>query len=162
MPYASDIAKHGISFGDLGAAIKDDLAEIGITVELVPQPVSTNLDVYRAGTLPMSVQWWGPAYPDPSYYLFFNPGELVGLRVGWPEGAAPAVTEAAERAQDAVDPDVRPDLYRDWQRVLMDEGPYVPLFQPPFTLVHSSEIENVHYLPTWTVDLAAVRPASDG
>ncbi len=162
MPYASDIAKHGISFGDLGAAIKEDLAEIGITVELVPQPVSTNLDVYRAGTLPMSVQWWGPAYPDPSYYLFFNPGELVGLRVGWPEGAAPDVTEAAREAQDAVDPDVRPDLYREWQRVLMEEGPYVPLFQPPFTLVYSDDIENVHYLPTWTVDLAAVRPAADG
>jgi hypothetical protein len=38
----------------------------------------------------------------------------------------------------------------------------VPLFQPPATLVYSSDIEGVHYLPTWTVDLAAVRPASEG
>ena len=160
MAYASDIAKHGISFGDLATAIQEDLAEIGITVDLVPQPVATNLDAYRAGTLPMSVQWWGPAYPDPSYYLFFNPGELVGLRAGWPEGSVPAVTDAAQAATDVVDPARRSELYREWQRVLMAEGPYVPLFQPPFTLVHASDVEGVAYLPTWTVDLAAVRPAT--
>ncbi len=160
MVYASDIAKHGISFGDIGAKVQADLAEVGIEVELVPQPVATNLDDYRAGTLPMSVQWWGPAYPDPSYYLLFNPGQLVGLRVGWPEASDPEFEAIAAETEAAIVPAERLGLYQDWQRALLATGPYIPLFQPPFTLVSSKLVENVEYLPTWTVDLAAVRPAT--
>lgn len=161
MAYASDIAKHGISFGDIGAKIQSDLAEVGITVNLVPEPVATNLDGYRAGTLEMSVQWFGPAYPDPSYYDLFNPGRVVGLRAGWPEGSSPEIESAAAAAGAAVDPAVRPGLYEDWQRVLMQSGPYVPLFQPPTTIVSTGAVENVIFNPTWTVDLDSVTPASN-
>ncbi|WP_158625955.1 ABC transporter substrate-binding protein [Arsenicitalea aurantiaca] len=161
MAYASDIAKHGISFGDLGAKIQADLAEIGVTVNLVPQPVATNLDGYRAGSLEMSVQWWGPAFPDPSYYLAFNPGKLVGLRVGWAEGSNEVIEEIAARAALALDPAERDAIYKEWQMALNETGPYIPLFQPPTTLVSSAAVENVSYHPTWTVDLAAVRPAAD-
>jgi len=158
--YASDIAKHGISFGDIGAKVQADLAEIGITLNLVPQPVSVNLDQYRAGTLPMSVQWWGPAYPDPSYYLAFNPGKLVGLRVGWAEGRSPVVEELAAKAALALDPAERDAIYQEWQVALNEHGPYVPLFQPPTTIVHTNTVTGVAFHPTWTVDLSEVRPAN--
>jgi peptide/nickel transport system substrate-binding protein len=160
LAYASDFEKHGISFGDLGAKIQADLAEIGISVELVPQPVATNLDVYRAGTLQMSIQWWGPAYPDPNYYAFFNPGELVGLRAGWPAGSEPELEAMAAEVAAVIDPAARPALYQEWQRKLMEVGPFIQLFQPPFTMVSSKLVENVEYMPAWTVDLGAVRPAA--
>ncbi len=160
LAYASDIAKHGISFGDIGAKLQADLAEVGITVNLVPQPVTANLDGYRAGTLQMSVQWFGPAYPDPSYYDLFNPGRVVGLRAGWPEGSAPDIEAAAAAAAAEIDAAARPALYHEWQRVLMESGPYVPLFQPPTTIVSSPEVANVIFNPTWTVDLDSVTPAS--
>lgn len=160
MAYASDIAKHGISFGDIGAKVQADLAEIGITVNLVPQPVATNLDGYRGGSLEMSVQWWGPAFPDPSYYLAFNPGKLVGTRVGWAAGSAPAIEELAAKAAIAIDPEERAAIYTAWQQALNESGPYIPLFQPPTTLVSSKSVENVNYNPSWTVDLTEVRPAA--
>jgi peptide/nickel transport system substrate-binding protein len=159
MAYASDFVKHGISFGDVGAKLQADLAEIGITLKLVPQPVATNLDAYRAGTLQTSVQWWGPAYPDPSYYLLFNPGKLVGLRAGWPEGSSPVVEAAGAKAASVIDPAQRPAVFKEWQRVLNENGPFIPLFQPAATIVSSKLVEGVKFLPTWTVDLAAVRPA---
>lgn len=157
--YAGDIAKHGISFGDIGALAQAQLAEIGITLNLVPMPSSVNLDNYRAGTIVTGVAWWGPAFPDPSYYLAFNPGQLVGLRAGWAEGASPAVSALAADAARAVATEERDAIYKAWQEELNASGPFIPLFQPPTTLVSSKTVTGVNYHPTWTVDLAEVRPA---
>lgn len=159
MSYAGDIAKHGISFGDIGALVQAQLAEIGITVNLLPLPSSVSLDNYRAGTNEMSVVWWGPAFPDPSYYLAFNPGQLVGLRSGWAADASPAISELAAKAAVAIELSERDAIYKEWQEALNESGPYVPLFQPPTTLVYSKTVTGVAYHPTWTVDLAEVRPA---
>ena len=46
---------------------------------------------------------WGPDYPDPADYLAFTPGQLVGLRAGWPKGSDPAIEKLA--AQGAGDDD---------------------------------------------------------
>lgn len=155
--YASDIAKHGISFGDIGAKIQADLAEIGITVNLVPQPVAQNLDAYRAGQLEMSVQWWGAAFPDPSYYLAFSPSKLVGTRVGWAENAE--VSALDQEALSVIESADRDLIYKEYQSLLNEVGPYIPLFQPPTTLVSTTAVSGVAYHPTWTVDLTAVQPA---
>jgi peptide/nickel transport system substrate-binding protein len=159
LSYAGDIAKHGISFGDIGALVQANLAEIGITLNLVPLPSSVSLDNYRAGTNQMGVAWWGPAFPDPSYYLAFNPGQLVGLRTGWAEGSGPAVSALAAEAARAIAIEERDAIYKAWQEELNASGPYIPLFQPPTTIVSSKTIAGVNYHPTWTVDLAEITPA---
>ena len=159
LSYAGDIAKHGISFGDIGAQVQAQLAEIGITLNLNPLPSSVSLDNYRAGMNEMGVAWWGPAFPDPSYYLAFNPGQLVGLRTGWSEGSNPAVEALAAEAARAVEPAERDAIYKAWQEELNESGPYIPLFQPPTTIVSSDTVTGVAFHPTWTVDLAEIRPA---
>ncbi|WP_127754816.1 ABC transporter substrate-binding protein [Devosia sp. 1566] len=161
MAYASDIAKHGISFGDIGAKVQADLAEIGITVNLVPQPVTTNLDAYRAGQLQFSVQWWGSSFPDPVGYLPFTPGLLVGTRAGWPAGSDPTVEEISARAAVVVDAAERAAVYEEFQKALNASSPFIPLFQPPTTLVSATAVDNVTYNPTWTVDLTEVVPAAE-
>ncbi len=160
MAYASDIAKHGISFGDIGAKVQADLAEVGITVNLVPQPVATNLDAYRASQLQFSVQWWGSSFPDPVGYIPFTPGLLVGLRAGWPAGADAKVEEISARAAVVVDPAERAAVYQEFQKALNESSPFIPLFQPPTTLVSTKAVANVTYNPTWTVDLTEVKPAA--
>jgi peptide/nickel transport system substrate-binding protein len=159
MFYASDIAKHGISFGDIGAKVQADLAAVGITVNLMPQPVATNLDAYRAGQLPFSVQWWGAAFPDPVGYIPFTPGLLVGTRAGWPVGSDAKIEEISARAAVITDPAEREAVYQEFQKALNETSPFIPLFQPPTTLVSSKTVENVSYNPTWIVDLTEVAPA---
>ncbi len=161
MSYASDIAKHGISFGDIGAKVQADLAEVGITVNLIPQPVATNLDAYRGGKLEFSVQWWGAAFPDPVGYIPFTPGLLVGTRVGWPAGSDAKIEEISSRAAVITDPAEREAVYQEFQRALNESSPFIPLFQPPTTLVSSKNVANVTYNPTWTVDLTEVTPAAE-
>jgi len=159
--YAGDLTKNGVSFADVAAKIQSDLAEVGITVELKPEPVSANIDGYRAGTLAMSVQWWGPDFPDPSNYLLFNPGQMVGLRAGWAEGAAPEVVTIGAEAAASIDPVARPELYAQWQTALNEAGPFISLFQPALTLVSSKEITELEYNPMWTVDLGSVAPVTE-
>jgi peptide/nickel transport system substrate-binding protein len=107
----------------------------------------------------MGIAWWGPAFPDPSYYLAFNPGQLVGLRSGWDDGKAEAIEALAMQASQAVVQEERDAVYREWQMAMNEGGPFIPLFQPPTTIVSSKEITGVAFHPTWTVDLAEVRPA---
>ena len=160
MAYASDIAKHGISFADIGAKVQADLAEVGISVNLVPQPVATNLEAYRAGALPFSVQWWGASFPDPVGYIPFTPGLVVGLRAGWPAGSDAKIEEISARAAVITDMAERQAVYQEFQRALNESSPFIPLFQPPTTLVSSKSVANVTYNPTWTVDLTEVTPAA--
>ncbi len=159
LTYVSDITKNGISFADVAAKMQADLKDVGITANLKPSPVSTFLDDYRAGTLPMTIVWWGPDFPDPSDYLLFGPGEKVGLRAGWQAGAAPEVTEIAKKAAVEIDQAARTKLYDEWQKKLNAQGPFTSLFQPAFSMASSKTLEPVEYNAMWTIDLTAITPA---
>lgn len=159
--YASDLTKNGVSFADVAAKLQQDLQAVGITANLKPEPVSANLDNYRAGTLQLSVQWWGPDFPDPSNYLLFNPGNTVGLRAGWAAGAAPDVTDLGTKAAAAIEESERAPLYGEWQKALNAEGPFISLFQPAVTVVTSKALDALPYNAMWTVDLGAAKPAAN-
>ena len=58
---------------------------------------------------------WGPDYPDPADYLTFAPGQLVGLRAGWPKGSDPAIEALAAKAQITTAPAARKSLYQQIQ-----------------------------------------------
>ena len=161
LTYASDLTKDGVSFADVAAKIQADLKEVGIDVELKPAPIATVLDSYRAGTLEMSVQWWGPDFPDPSNYLLFGPGEKVGLRAGWKEGAAPDVKAIATKAAVEIDQATRTRLYVDWQKAVNAEGPFISLFQPAVAMASAKMLEPLQYNAMWTIDLGAVRPVKN-
>ncbi|HEX9526146.1 MAG TPA: ABC transporter substrate-binding protein, partial [Streptosporangiaceae bacterium] len=104
--YPSDIQVNGISFGDLAARVQQDLQAIGITVQLQGQSIQVALNSYRGGQEEMGLWYWGPDFPDPSDYLNFLPGALVGLRAGWAKGADPTLekmgTTAAGTTQNAA------------------------------------------------------------
>lgn len=150
--YASDQQINGVDLGDLAARVQQNLREVGITVTLRPAPVQTALDTYRAGTDAMGLWWWGPDYPDPSDYLVFAPGELVGLRAGWAADGDAEVTGLAEAARTATG-DGRAGAYEAFQRGLNERGPFVPLLQPAQVIAHASSVQNVHYNPVWLIDL---------
>ena len=46
----------------------------------------------------MGLWYWGPDFPDPSNYLAFAPGGLIGLRADWPATAAPATRRGGHQA----------------------------------------------------------------
>ncbi|MEV7012606.1 ABC transporter substrate-binding protein [Streptosporangium sp. NPDC051022] len=153
--YASDLTYKGVQMGDVAARIQQNLKEVGIDVRLDGKPVTTSLDSYRAGKDELSLQWWGPDYNHPNDYLLFTPGQLVGLRAGWKDKAAPEVTALARKAETADDAS-RDAAFQALQKAMNAEGPFIPLFQPSAVLAGAKELGTLDYNTLWTVDLTAL------
>ncbi|MEO3859792.1 ABC transporter substrate-binding protein [Acrocarpospora sp. B8E8] len=153
LSYPSDVQVNGLNFGDLAARVQANLKEVGITVELAPASVQTALETYRGGTEEMGLWQWGPDFPDPSNYLNFLPGQLVGLRAGWAEGAAPALEELGAKAATTVVDGQRAGLYEQIQHSMNEAGPIMPLIQPAQILVASKSVRNLQSNALWLVNV---------
>ncbi|SHH01051.1 peptide/nickel transport system substrate-binding protein [Jatrophihabitans endophyticus] len=157
MSYPSDLQVNGLNFGDLAARVKQNLADVGITVDLKPAPTQTALDTYRNGKDQMGLWYWGPDFPDPSDYLAFLPGATVGLRAKWAKGADAALEALGAKAQQTTDSTQRRALYTRIQTTLNDKSPFMPLIQPAQLLVNAKSLTGVHSNALWQLDLSDVR-----
>jgi peptide/nickel transport system substrate-binding protein len=153
LAYPSDIQVNGLSFGDLASRIQVDLAQVGIKVNLAPGAIQVALQAYRDGQEQMGLWYWGPDFPDPSDYLNFLPGALVGLRAGWVATADPALKTLGGQAADTTVQSQRVQLYHQIQQDMNQSGPFMPLIQPAAVLVASTGIKNVQPNPLWLVDI---------
>ncbi|MGV9538671.1 ABC transporter substrate-binding protein [Streptosporangium sandarakinum] len=154
LEYPSELTVNGLSFQPFAERIQANLKEVGITVELAPAPVTTALDNYRNGKEELGLWYWGPDYPDPSDYLSFLPGKLVGLRAGWKAGADKELEAAGDKAAAEVGDDARKQAYSDIQTKLNASGPFIPLIQPGQNIVTAASVTGLKFNPVWTVDVA--------
>ncbi len=154
--YPSDLTVDGLSLQTIAERLQAQLKEAGITVDLAPAPTTTELEKYRDGKEEAGLWYWGPDYPDPSDYLVFLPGNLVGLRAGWKTGADPELTALGDKAATTIGDDARKTLYEQLQTRLNTSGPFVPLLQPSRHTVTAASVTGVTYNPVWTLDVAAV------
>jgi peptide/nickel transport system substrate-binding protein len=101
---------------------------------------------------------WGPDYPDPADYLAFTPGQLVGLRAGWPKGSDAGIEKLAAKALVTTAPAARKSLYQQIQQQLNARGPFFPLMQPTQVFVATSDLKNAVYNAEYDVDVTQVSP----
>jgi peptide/nickel transport system substrate-binding protein len=154
--FPSDITLNGVQFTDIAQKVQSQLATVGIKVQLAPAPVATELDAYRDGKESIGLWYWGPDYPDPSDYLAFTPGNVVGLRANWKTGDAPAIEALAAQAAKGGTNAQRAAVYQDIQKGINKSGPFIPLFQPANNIAYASSVTGITYNPVWTVDFAAL------
>jgi peptide/nickel transport system substrate-binding protein len=161
LEYPSDITISGLAFGPIAERIAANLGEVGISIELVPGPIATSLENYRAGNEQMGLWLWNPDYPDPQDYLVFAPGELVGLRAGWAAGAAPEIEAVAEEVATISDDATRGPLFEQFQQMLNESGPFFPLFQPTAAVVSVTDrVAGATFHPTILLDVRLLAPAA--
>jgi peptide/nickel transport system substrate-binding protein len=153
LAYPSDLNVAGLSFGDLAARVQANLKDVGIKVVLAPASTTVALGTYRGATEQMGLWYWGPDYPDPSDYLAFSPGALVGLRAAWPAGADAAATTAANAAM-AASGDARGPAYQAYQKELNTSSPFFPLIQPAQVLATAKSVTNASANAVWLVGLS--------
>ncbi len=154
LSYPSDIQVNGLNFGDLAARVQANLKEVGITVNLAPASVQTALQTYRGGKEEMGLWEWGPDYPDPSDYLNFLPGQVVGKRANWLAGQAPELEALGKKAAATIDDATRVTQYTEIQKMMNTAGPIMPLIQPAQILVAANSVKNVKANALWLVDLS--------
>jgi peptide/nickel transport system substrate-binding protein len=102
----------------------------------------------------MGLWEWGPDFPDPSDYLNFLPGEMVGLRAGWAKGADPAVEALDKQAASTTTDSERAPLYEQIQTSLNQSSPFMPLIQPAQILVAANSVKNLKSNALWLVNLS--------
>jgi peptide/nickel transport system substrate-binding protein len=157
LEYPSELTVNGLSFQPLAERIQANLKEVGITVELAPAPITTALDNYRNGKEELGLWYWGPDYPDPSDYLAFLPGKLVGLRAGWKAGADKELEAAGAKAATTIGDEARKQAYIDVQTRLNAAGTFIPLIQPSQNIVTAKSVTGLEFHPVWTVDVADLK-----
>jgi peptide/nickel transport system substrate-binding protein len=156
LSFPSDLTLNGIEFPTIAQRIQSQLKTAGITINLAPAPVATELDAYRNGTEAIGLWYWGPDYPDPSDYLVFTPGNVVGLRSGWAAGANPAITKLADAAAVGGSNSERQTQFEDLLKALNESGPFIPLIQPGNNIASKSSVTGVVYNAVWTIDIATL------
>jgi len=158
LTYPSDLTINGVPFTSMAQRIQSNLQAVGFNISLSGSPTSNWLDSYRSGKSALGLSLWGPDYPDPADYLVFTPGNLVGLRAGWPKGADPAVEKLAATASVTTASAARNKVYQQIQRDLNAGSPFFPLIQPTQVFVATKDLAGAVYNSVYTVDVSQVSP----
>jgi peptide/nickel transport system substrate-binding protein len=159
MVYPSDLTINGVPFTSMAQKLQANLDGLGFNIKLSGSPTTNWLDEYRSGKTPFGLSLWGPDYPDPADYLVFTPGNLVGLRAGWPKGADPAVEKLAATASVTTASAARNSVYQQIQKKLNEGSPFFPLIQPTQVFVATKDLKGAIYNSVYTVDVSQVTPA---
>ena len=158
--YSSDAIQFGIPTSLIVQKIQADLQRVGITLALDGLPTVTSLTLYRAGKDQFACWGWAADWPDASDFLVYAPGRVVGKRAGWLPSASPAaqrIASLADAAEAEPDQKKRIAMLQQFEHLIAESGPYVPLFQPAIPFAYRSNVSGATYNSVWALDLAAIR-----
>ena len=142
----------GVSWADMGLEVRHDLAAIGITVNVQVTEGATLLRIYRARQAQMVIMNWNKDYADPDDFTFpFCDGSL-SHRVNYDNATIDnLITQASQQPDQAK----RAQLLVQAQQLLIDDGPWVILYQPLLVTVLGSHVQplsafqNIFWFDYW-------------
>jgi peptide/nickel transport system substrate-binding protein len=122
---------------EVAQAIQNTAAQAGITLNLAVATGAQTLARYRARELEVTLEAWGPDYPDPqtnASTFAYNPGNadedqntgILAWRIAWD---AEGFTERTDAAVIEKDTEKRAEMYRELQRDFQAQAPFVMMFQ---------------------------------
>jgi peptide/nickel transport system substrate-binding protein len=158
LEYPSNLTINGVLFDSLAQKVQANLQAAGLNVDLSGSPVGTWLQRYRDGKMPFGLSLWGPDYPDPADYLAFLPGELVGLRAGWPAGSEKTVEALGAKVRVTTNDAAREKLYQTIQKRLNAYGPFFPLLQPTQVFVATKDLSVAKFNAVYSIDVTQTKP----
>ncbi|MEX6507588.1 ABC transporter substrate-binding protein [Jiella sp. M17.18] len=121
----------------IAQSLQNTLGQAGIKVNIHPATGSEVLSIYRARKAELTLEAWGPDYPDPNTNASVfaeNPdnsdaAQLTG-NLSWRNSyAAKETTPMAEAAVVEKDTEKRAKMYEEMQRIGNEKSPFVLMFQ---------------------------------
>jgi peptide/nickel transport system substrate-binding protein len=134
----------------LAASLQNSMAKAGINLILLTADNKTTLTKYRASKHDIYLGTWGSDYQDPHSNAEGYLNGPLGKRNKWASDEQEAAVVAA---RDERDPKKRAQLYMDLQKKVLDEGPYVVLFQQVETAAIRKNVANFIMGPTFDLNL---------
>jgi len=136
--------------------IASQLARVGIAVDLRPYEWGTFFDDLKNGNFQIcTLQWAELEEPDIMHWIFHSkripgPKQSGANRGGY---SNPRVDELLDRGQGEVDVEKRKATYREIQKILADELPYVFLWHEDNIAVGRKSLQNLELMPNAKFDL---------
>lgn len=137
----------------IAAKLKSDLAEVGITLNLTPMEQSVYLSEMRAQKLPMAFGGWTPDYLDVTMWThFFSfPDTSIAFRMWY---NSPKTIEIATAIESEMDEAKRIELTKQWQAQVMDDMPFLMLYQGQTITVMNKDIQGYAFHPVYFFNIA--------
>jgi peptide/nickel transport system substrate-binding protein len=131
---------------DLAAKVKEDLAEIGITVDVRVLRGAEVLAIYRAQRHQLVIARWGADYPDPDN-LAKAFGDYDSRVLAWRTQWDHPVKQLVKQAVVERDRAKREQMYHEIQRTILNEGPYVIFGYPARRIAMRSNVRGIEPSP---------------
>ncbi len=134
LTYGADQIIQNVPATDVAQKVKADLAAIGITAELIGEPLTQELTDYRAGKPEAVLHLWAVDYPGWTDFLpnYAPGGHVAKPRQNWTPDLSPEAAQIAEltaKAMSSVDPKAQLEPALQAQRLINEHGPYAWLFE---------------------------------
>ena len=137
---------------DIAQSIQNTFGQAGINVTLDVGDGKTVLGTYRARNHEITLQTWGPDYPDPhtnASTFAMNPNNsdeagatgFLAWRTAWDPGELGAMTEAAVTEKDSAK---REAMYAEIQTRHRDDSAFVLMFQQQSQTGLRSNVQNFY------------------
>ena len=139
----------------IGQAVQQDLAAVGITVEIRPVTGPTRIEATgRRGTVPFSTFGWYQDYPDPSNFLdvLLNGDritEVHSTNVAFYDNER--VNMLLNEASASTDQVHRLALYQEAERLIVNDAPWVFLYYPQMYLLRQPWLKGLKLNPVWPI-----------
>jgi peptide/nickel transport system substrate-binding protein len=151
-----DLTPYGEEWRRFGEYTRQVLAELGIEAELRYEDVATWLSrVYTNYDYSMSSNWLF-GMPDPVLGVHrqyhsdsIRPGTVFVNGTQW---SMPEMDALMDAAKVETDPEVRAELYAEFQRVIVEQSPIVFMHELEFTTVYNTAVQNVPEGPLGVYD----------
>ncbi len=140
----------------LAQKVQNDLNQIGITTNIIPEDIMVSLETYRNGQQNIGLWYWSPDYPDNSSNLAFLPGQSVGLRANWQAEMNQELADLGAQAATESDPYARAELLAQIQRIMGEDSPFVVLCQFKGQFAARSTLTAAEYNDRYQLDLRTI------
>jgi peptide/nickel transport system substrate-binding protein len=142
-----------------GAVIQQDLARVGIDLDVRSSELATLLDDVVKGNFQIfSLQWVGGGLVDPDIIRrVFHSQQVPPSGFNRGHYSNPLTDRLIERASTALDEATRKRFYAEAQKVIAEDAPYIPIWNRTNVLVAQPSLTGLHLSPT--SDFSALKDA---
>jgi len=145
----------------MSEAVQEDLARVGVRLELKPVTMATFLDtVSRRRSAPCALSRWYQDFPDPSNFLdtLLNGERIVDERCNNRAFYRnPEVDRLLAIAAGSTQPEERIEIYRRVERQVVADAPWVFLLHPQLHTLQQPWVRGPGLHPIWPYRLEQLR-----
>ncbi len=142
-------APNNSPFANIAQSMQSTMAQGGIKVNIIAAETKAVIGKYRGRQHDIALIYWGPDYMDPHTNadgFANNPdnsddakGKPLAWRNSWFDEAVNKMTADAVRERDAAK---REQMYKDLQKKVMVEGPFIIMFQNTIQLAQRANVND--------------------